>query len=398
MERPKVPPCETRATRLVRTSLSKTGEWKTSAFMTTGDQTATSPRRTRRRKQTKHDLCDEKREIYRIQMLVDRKTREMKRIQNHRAKAEQNYEKELRRIDELSDEYKKALIQIEVAVAREKRLADRASGDKTEKSKMYEKHMHDVHHLRYEIVKHEAEKEELSQYAEFLRLFCPKGKELMEFYTKPDVLVEELHRMERENLYIIQHCQHIEDIAAIRSKPCADQCEEVKTMQAEADELMKELKEVGEFIGKLDLTQKKEIEAEYRELTQLVHGTFFRCFKVRSNLEPLFMLEKLQLEMERMYRLEDKVEPEFLEMKRTAQYRAWRESQRKKKLEEQAAAQNRKIQQTLARASKPIFYKWKRPVVERMVPFKEIRREDEEAIRRRIQEEKERQLLFGELE
>lgn len=398
MERPNIPPCQTRATRMTRTATMTTGDWQAPSFSRTGAQTATSPRRVRRRKLNMRELCDEKRDIYRLQMLIDRKTRQMQKLRNQRTKEETNYKTETQRITELSDEYKKALIQMEVAVAREKRLADRASHEKTKKSKELERHMHEVRSICYEITKNEATKNDLTQYADFLQQFCPPGKELMEFYSKPEVLIEELHRIERENLYIIQHCQHIEEIAAIRAKPGTKECDNVKDMQEEAQALLTELKEVGEFVGNLSLNEQNRIKSEYTELTQLIKTTYHNCFRIHANLEPLFMLEKLELELERMYKLEDSVEPAFLEMKRAAQHKARREEQRKKVLEQKAAEQNRKIQQTLERATKPIFYRWRRPIVERMVPFKEIRREDEMELQRRREEEKERQLLFGELE
>jgi hypothetical protein len=80
---------------------------------------------------------------------------------------------------------------------------------------------------------------------------------------------------------------------------------------------------------------------------------------------------------------------------RIAKLKERRELQRLERQAQKEAEQQRKVQQAIERARKPIPRKFRRaPIVERIIPLKGKVRSSEQAILKRIEEERLERLLF----
>lgn len=407
MVRPRVPACETRATRVIRTSMGsrpRSRDPETCRSVLETGRSVENPvaaRKPRERKKTMNEFCEEKRYIYKLQLFIDRKLKELRSLEQEQQRTEKEYSDRSQQIDDLADEFKRATIQIEAAVARHRKLADMAARTTIEQKNTLKQSLQETQMLKSDIVKNEEAKETMTRYREFLEVFCPEDIELMKYFDRPDVLLEELHQIENQNLFIIQHCQHIEDMIAVFTKPHLDSIAEVDLTNEQLKSVRKEIIEVAEFVGKFTPIQQKgldEMDREYDTVLGLVKNCFESCFKLeKADLRPLVMLERIENELERMYLLEDRVAPEFMAYKKGIQDKEKREIQRKQKQAQQEAEQQRKIQQALERAIKPTYHRYGRAVVPRVIPVKEKKKDLSEKEKQRLWEEaQEQKLLFEE--
>jgi hypothetical protein len=161
-----------------------------------------------------HEFRDDTRDIYKIQLFIDHKHRELRELEREQRKAERELAADIARIPVLEDEYKKSSIQIAAAVARKTRMAEVAQRTLTEKRKEFHAVQQETELIRSAIVKNEGFRQTHSAYRDFLAIFRPRGIALTEFFTCPTVLLDDLHRIENENLFIIQHYNHLSEVFA----------------------------------------------------------------------------------------------------------------------------------------------------------------------------------------
>ena len=398
-DRPNIPPCVTRATRLCRTSQAASRIERTSQVTT-----ASSLARTRaeplkqQRKQIITEFVLEKREKYLVQLIINRKAREINRLRNERALTERRVKEREKEIEDEAAYMKMMTVRIEASLARARRVAEAAAQNRATKARALHQVQMNLEEMKSQITRNEILLEDYRPYLEFLQTMLPKGKTIEYFFKSPYVLLDELHHLENENLFIVQSCRQLEDVLE-RAENVTDA--EIAKIRENEEEVMRRIEMIApQPPGDWELSpeQKKQVieNEEFKELAALVKKTYIGCFGSDADLDPLSLLERLELQLERMYKLCTYISPEFLSEKQYVQDRAYREKMRKQRQERVEREQKRKIDQAIARARKPIPKKAGRPLYQRTLPISFARHGDEELLKRRqLELLNEQRFLFG---
>jgi hypothetical protein len=343
-----------------------------------------------------HEFRAEKRDISRMQLFINHKNQELHRLEVEQTVAERQLVSDAARIAILEGEYKQTTIRIEAAVARQVRIAEVALRNASEKARALWVLRQETERIRSDILKNEGFLEAIIVYRDFLVNLCPGRSDVMAYFHHPSVLLDEMHRVEHENLLIIQEYQHLHERLNAAAAPFRNRLEQTEQQELRAHAILAGIRQVEEIFG--DLQPGEESDAECVRVASLVRKAYAKCFGGESDLSPLAILEKLENELEKMYRLEACVSPDFRAQKGNAKAQERREQQRRTKQALQKAEQQRKVQQAIERARKPMPRRWGRKVVERVIPIKEKKRAFERAEGKRREEERVEKLLFEENE
>jgi hypothetical protein len=119
MAQPRVTSLETRATKIIHSSQS--------SRQSPSCLSVTLERPPRERKATMHEFREDKREIYKTQLFIDRKRRDLRQLKKDQKTAENGLTADLAAIAEREARYKTLTIRLEVAVAHRRKLADVAA-------------------------------------------------------------------------------------------------------------------------------------------------------------------------------------------------------------------------------------------------------------------------------
>lgn len=343
------------------------------------------------------EFIDQKREIFLVQLLIDRKNKEIHRIQNLRKTEKKNIVEEYAKIAETSNQYKMTTNQNEAELTRGKRTMDAAIRKRTELSKELKKKSAFVAVLESEISRNEETLYSYRNYAEFMKKLTPSDKKMLDYFSQPKVLLDELEKVENENLFLIRHCQELTD----------EQESGLRTVQSEIDKTDAESNEVIDAMNKLqhvDAVQltgagalSKEcdtLDAQRRRLSNLVTRTYKHCFGEAADVNTLARLERIENELEKMYHQSAAIDPAFMAAKQSEKDKARRDIQRKEKVERQEKEQKRKLEQALARAQMPIKRRTGRPMVERTLPLK-LNRNPVDEKKKQQEEEQQDVFLYG---
>lgn len=381
---PRVPPCDTRATRLSRSALSQ--------------KPADSPRAPKKRERTTtmKELMQEKREIYKLQLFIDQKKKEMKDLVRTQKREESKLLIEEQSINEMSDKYKLYSVQIEAAVAKRKRFAEDAARQAQKLSRKLHDTRSEYETLQSDIVKNEGVLEKYQLYYDFLKLFVEPGTNVMDKFKHINDLLDELHRFENENLFIIEHYEHLKSLLTVHTSDDTEEYAKIKVSIQRAQQEIDSIISVPEFV--VNATKQKEIAAETENelshLTVLVKKTYESCFGPAVDMSPLIMLEKIENKLDAMYRLEEYVSEEFVNLKKAAQLKERREIRRQEKQEKAELEQQRKHEQAIERAIKPIPRKYGRPIYKRVTLNKVKHHDDEKIKMRQLEAQREFELLY----
>jgi hypothetical protein len=203
-----------------------------------------------------------------------------------------------------------------------------------------------------------------------------------------------MESLERENLRLIERCdelvtERVRAVCLLEAK-ISDADKERHKVEEQAEGL--------EMVHPIDvrtqaITRDTEaVDRELHALTQMVEKYYGECFRKSADLSAMMMLERLEIELEKMYAITAKMSQQWLAEKQMAIERGRREELRRKKQEAQALEAQRKMKAALERATQPIHQRVTRPLNLRMLPTSyvhhdvDLRLQDEQ-----IQEE----LLFG---
>lgn len=352
------------------------------------------------RRQQMAEFVDQKREIFLVQLLIDRKNKEIQRIQQLRKTEKKNIREEEAKIAETTNQYKMTTNQMEAELTRAKKAMDAAIKHRTELSKELKKKKAYVAVVKSEISRNDETLEAYRTYSEFLKRLTPPDSTVQEYFNDPQVLLDELEKVENENLFLIQHCQELyyEQETGITSLTT-----QIDQVDYEACELKKGIEKLNdglkvstEFDTSTSSVANKEsdqLELQLKRLSKYVSETYRNCFKETADVNTLTRLERIENELERMYRGSECIDPAFIAAKQTEKDKVRRDIQRKAKAEKQALEQQRKLDQALARAKMPIKRKTGRPCNERILPIKSKRPQDEK--KKQMEVKAQEDFLFG---
>lgn len=366
----------------------------------TDNQFQQTPKK-RERKLTMHEFVDEKREIYRLQLFIDKKNRDISKFSRNIETNDRRLQEKEAKIQNLSEKYKMASIQIEAAVARSRKLADAAARETSLKKKELQKYMANCDMLESEIVKKEALLESYQSYQEFLSLFVPDNSTLEEHFNSPKILIDELEKIEKDNLFIIQECDHIVDSLKVSTVPVKKRLQSTLELNEKAIERLNSIEKVQPFESNFTPAQEKAIdsmESELNHISEMIKKTYSNCISHDTDMKPIRMLERIENKLEMMYMLIVYVDTDFIAEKQAIKLRIRRDLQRKQKQERQELEQKMKMEQAIERAKKPIPQKVGRPINRRIIPIKAKIHDDEKEKAKLREIERERNYLYGEFE
>ena len=164
-DRPNFPPCVTRATRLCRTSqeASRTGR---ASQLTTASALARNRPETQKqgRKQVISEFILEKREKYLLQLIINKKSREIERLRNSQTMTERRVKERQKEIEDEASMLKLMTVRLEARLARARRLAEAAAQERATKARQLRQTQSNLEALRSEITRNEILLEEYRPY------------------------------------------------------------------------------------------------------------------------------------------------------------------------------------------------------------------------------------------
>ncbi|OHT09269.1 hypothetical protein TRFO_21933 [Tritrichomonas foetus] len=361
----------------------------------------TPRKKERTRKLTMHEFVDEKREIYRLQLFIDKKIKDIDKFSVEMNKSEKRLQDAETKIQALSDQYKIASIKIEAAVARRRKFADAAARTTSEKRRDLDKFKMNQQMLESELIKKEALLETYQKYRHFLTQFLEEDETIEEKFQSPETLLDALTKIEIGNLFLIKECQRISGIVNTSTNKIQEQLDSTIDLEYLANKQMNSIETVNEEDFSFTPAQEKSIESsekEFENISKMIQKTYSNCFSFDQDLKPLTMLERIENKLEKMYELLVYVDPAFIEEKQAIKLRMRREMQRKAKQEKRNLEQKLKTEQAIERAKKPIPHRVGRPINHRIIPVKMKVRDDEKEKRKLLEQQAEIRLLYGPIE
>lgn len=449
-QKPRVPPCVTRATRLlpesivnreearnflnapstsVHPNLAKENDNNTSENSSTsteesvgtitissrtGSSLATTEKKLPQRKESlsqlsntvghrnKHqamsEYLQEKRELYLFQLFINRKKSGIRKFDREELTQEKKLKKEEQKITEEIDMYKKSNVQLEASLARQRHKAEIAAKAHSTLVKHLRHLDNNCALIRSEITKNEDLLITYRPYLDFLAQFVPENVDIYEFFKNPSTLIEELHRIENNNLFLIQYCQHYEQIYSNGIEKINLQMYETLKDEEKIVNCIRGIEKNPMYADQLSRKQQEEQKEKERsiiELSQLVRKTYINCFGIDADLGPLAMLERIENQLEVMFQQTELIDPDFLAKKNAARDKERKEQQRKERNEKRMEEQQKKIEHALERSRKAVPKRSGRPLNERVLPLKIVKPNDELLKQKEYEERMERELLYG---
>jgi hypothetical protein len=224
---------------------------------------------------------------------------------------------------------------------------------------------------------------------------CPPDQTFETFLQHPESCICQLHQIENDNLFLIRHYQHLKDVLEHGlEKIQADIAIEIEAEEALVRDIESPTKILQTDLGAAVKPSQQDEDDPLARLERQVKKTYKGCFGMTVDLGSILMLKKIEIELESMYEKCDRVVPEFLAYKQTMRERQRRDEQRKEWQAWRAREQQRKMEQAIARAKRPMPVRTGRPLTMRRLPLK-VKKQNDEAIRKLLLEQlQEEQLLY----
>jgi hypothetical protein len=392
--KPRVPPCMTRATKAMEArAQSAVICWPPEPTALARTQIAARP--PRQRSKLMPEFIQQKRDIFRFQLFINTKRHKIDQLKLESMQQEKWLKDEEKRITDEIEQIKLLSVQLEVYLARARKIAEQASQNCAKKKRELNRIETRLSMMRSQISKNDDTLHQYEPYYELLMKLCPSDQTLPSFLQDVDNLIRELRTIESENLFLINHYQQL-DLVFQHSIETL-QADIAVEIDAEAGvlrdiELQTEVRPLSHDLARPVMHQQEHEEA-YNHMIQLVTKTYIGCFGVAADLGVLMMLEKIEAALEDMYDKCDRVVPEFLFEKQTLRERQRRDQQQKEWHEWREKEQQRKVEQAIARARKPIPRRTARPLNGRTLPI-EVRKQNDEAIKQRLYEQRQEEKLL----
>ena len=344
------------------------------------------------------DFVQEKREIFLIQLIIDRKNKEVQRLNNQIKSEEDQLQDTEMKIVEASNEYKMTSAQIEAMLARARNSSETATKKRVELQKELRCQQQTVSLIRSDIMKNEDLLENYKQCKEFLDSVKPSYANFDDYFKGPDVLLKHFDDMEQENLFLLDQYQNRQDeIQKDQKKFDKDliESEELLTKVSKKVETLPqaEVEDLQLCPGNVQMSE--QIDSETAKLTELIKKTFLHCFGKPSTDTAISMLELIEKAMDDLYAKVQNVKPSFRNEKMTIKDKQRHLQELRDEADRKQAQQYEKMMKAYEKAKQPIIKKTGRRVYRRMLPNMFIKK-DEEAERRKA-EERQRidNLLYG---
>ena len=349
----------------------------------------------RQRKQQMSGFVEQTRDILLAQIKIDRKRKEIERI-NQLHKTEKGIiQQQIAKIAETNNQYEMTANSIRAEAARARSDMEQAIAQKSQLQKSLKTLQNSVSKIKAEITKNEDIVFSFRNYRDFLQSLTPPGEDPIRFFQRPEQLIQELEQVEEENLSLIQEIKEMEHSEQRALDSIRDHLnkatQEKNQMEAAASHIPKV--DALEFDNSSILKTVNETDLELKKLTKIVSTAYSRCFANKTDLSPVMMLERIENGLEKLYQMSEEIPNSFLIEEQAAIDKDRREKQRIGKQKEKDREQKMKIAAALERANKPVKKRTGRPLNTRVLPIvhTRVKKDDKRAQDEKMQEE----LLFG---
>lgn len=345
------------------------------------------------------DFIQNKREIYILQLLIDKKKEEIQKIYNRMDQAEKDLIKRDEDIDISSEEVKLKNTESEANLARAKHKMEEKARRKVELQRELKQVTLNVNMINSEIYKNEEQLESFREYNDFLQKLTPEGENTLDHFNDPSVLLNEFEEIKEFNLLLIQDCQYYEQIYnrgiknVNKKKEITDGY--IQSVQDQIDSLEVVTPSTNENDTELNQKDFDIKNDEYIRLAKLIERTYINCFGQTADVPPVGMLERIENQLEDFYKRIDLVDPHFAHSRQALKDKQRRDKLRREKQERQAAEQRLKMEQAIERANKPIKKKSGRPLMERTTIKKNEKKTDYKLLREMKEKQRFDGLLYG---
>jgi hypothetical protein len=384
MQRPPVPPLSVHARRGARTASALPG-----AGCGCGG---------RERAGRITEFVHEKREMYLLQMIIDRQRNEIAKIQRDMRATESGLVDQESGIGEMARRYKGARTQNEQVLRRVLRRVEVAMQRRVDFQRELKRAAASVATTKSEITTNEDLLDDYRVYRRFLAGLTPDDHNTHEFFNEPSKLTDILNFLERGNLILIQAChfygEKVDD-ADRHFDAEFERCDELRAIVEEHHRKLALVQALPDAPNDATLTAGARWDLEYERLGEKIERTHRNCFNMRSDMAPLRMLEKIETRFEEFYAKLDQIKPEFIAMKQAQRDKLRREKQRTDKQIAQEAEQKIKIEQAMYRATRPIQKRTGRPLIPRTMPMTHHPTEDKAAIAAMREQQRIEALLYS---
>jgi len=339
------------------------------------------------------EFIQQKREIYVVQLLIDKKGEEIEKINDSIIGDEKQMNEEEIQISDTAQRYKMMTTKIEADLAKGRKSAEHMTQQRVELLQRFKRQTTNNAIIKSEISKNEETLESYILYHDFLSQW-PDGPGW--FLSDPNIMINELARIESENLFLIRQCEQITESKRGETKDYNQLFNDLERI-IESIEHSREKSLNFPMQGQEpnEVESIEDIESLISSYTSIIEKTYKSCFKKRADVTPITMLERIENRLEEMYQEITLVEPAFVDAKQLQREKERREEQRKLMQKEKERLQQEKKDQALARATKPIKKREGRPLVARTIPFKAHKNDDEIQRLLLLGMEKQQALLFG---
>lgn len=345
------------------------------------------------------EFIQQKREMYIVQMLIDKKAEQIAKISNTIKHDEQKVLEDEENISRLSSKYKMVSAHIEIALARAKKRVEAARRERVEKMMEMKRKALSVNQMKADIIKNEDLVEAYRSYSEFLEAVTPEGQQTMEYFKDPKTLLDELARLEDYNYRLIDNCQNVE---SAMKKGNVMVHNEISATDKGIKELQKKISDNNEEFAKeeaefcqVDEYRNEQVEDELAELSQRVRDAHERCFHRQSHSTVLAMLEEFEVAMESCYKEMELIDPAFIQEKQAIKDKQNREKIRTLKQQKRQEEQERKKEQAIKRATRPAKKRAGRPVIPRSVPRHKEKKHSAKYLEHLQEQQRIEQMLYG---
>lgn len=343
------------------------------------------------------DFIRQKREIYKIQLLLDQKRKEIDYIYNYMKTEEQNWEDKDREIDNLGVKYKCISVQADNIYVDQKMAFEHARTNRINLQAKLKKKKRDILDLKEEHSKDLITLKEYQSYLEFLKIFLPKGKELFVHFNTPKQIETELLNEQKENLFLISNCIELE-------RQINNSREDFEQSLKNIERLIANIKPIiGDAIPNIPFQpSKKQFQSEFdsrkseiSEITEKVRVLYDKFFEHDNNMNALVMLQRINTGLENLYEKSKYLDPKTMSKKQAQINKDRRDQQRTEQMRNKEIMAQIKKEQAIERANKPIMRRTGRPVIARSIIPKVIKNNDEELRLKALAEKRQNEMLFG---
>lgn len=344
------------------------------------------------------EFVAEKREVFLIQLIIDRKNKEVQRLNNQIKKEEDELQEKEMQIVETSNEYKMSSAQIEAALARARKSSEAATKKRVELQKELKCEQQTVALIQSDLLKNQDLLENYQDCKRFIESVKPDYMSLEEYFSQSDRLLRYFDDVEQENLFLLDQFQNrIDEIEKDQNKYSKDLSEydEVLATVSKKVETLPHIEEEDYEIPEGNQQLSNNIDAELQRLTDLIKNTFQNCFGKTSTDSPISMLEILESAMEDLYDRIQCVKSSFRDEKMHIKDKQRRLEEMREEADRKEALQQEKMMKAYERAKQPIKKKTGREIRRRMLPNMFIKKDEEAERRRQMEKERIENLLYG---